>query len=259
MSDLFRVDGLWARPAEVSGTAAGDSADHLLCGLDLTVGHGEIHVVLGPNGSGTSTLGSCLLGSPGCEITDGTITFLGDDVTDWPPDERAKAGMFLAFQHPQVFPGVSVVQLLRQALSARTGIDLTVRDLHISATEWTKRLGMDASLVDRPLDESLSDGERARHEIVQMAILEPALAVLDETDRGLDVDTASVVARGVREMRADRPSMGVVLITSHQRLLDEIEPDHVHVLVDGRIVATGGTELAAQFELHGDDAFRVPA
>jgi Fe-S cluster assembly ATP-binding protein len=253
VNTLFRVDGLHVRPA------ANDLATErpaILRGLDLTVNAGEVHAIMGPNGSGKSTLGSTLMGSPEYEVTAGTIEFLGDDVTEWPTDERAKAGMFLAFQYPQEIAGVSVIQFLRQAQSARKGIDLSVLELRLATMDWMKRLGMDSSFVDRYLNEGFSGGEKKRNEIMQMAILEPELAILDETDSGLDIDALRVVAKGIREVRTDRPSMGVVLITHYQRLLDEVTPDHIHILVDGRIVATGGMELAEQLERDGYDAFR---
>jgi Fe-S cluster assembly ATP-binding protein len=254
MSELFRVDGLHARPVAEQGAAP---LDEILRGLDLVVNAGEIHAIMGPNGSGKSTLGTTLLGSPEYEVTAGTITFQGDDVTDWPADERAKAGMFLAFQYPQEIPGVSVIQFLRQALSARKGIDLSVLELRIATMEWMKRLGMDSSFVDRYLNEGFSGGEKKRNEIMQMAILEPELAILDETDSGLDIDALRVVARGIREVRAERPSMGVVMITHYQRLLDEVQPDRVHILVGGRIVESGGLELAEQLERQGYESFRA--
>ena len=196
---------------------------------------------------------------PEYEVTAGTITFRGDDVTDWPADERAKAGMFLAFQYPQEIAGVSVIQFLRQALSARKGIDLSVLELRVATMEWMKRLGIDSSFVDRYLNEGFSGGEKKRNEIMQMAILEPELAILDETDSGLDIDALRVVARGIREVRTERPTMAVVMITHYQRLLDEVEPDHVHILVDGRIVESGGIELAQQLEREGYESFRAGA
>ncbi len=252
MSDtLFRVENLHAQPAE------GDHGE-ILRGLDLTVAAGEVHAIMGPNGSGKSTLGASLMGSPEYEITDGTIQFLGDDVTEWPVDERAKAGMFLAFQYPQEIAGISVIQFLRQALSARKGIDLSVLELRLATMEWMKRLGMDSGFVDRYLNEGFSGGEKKRNEIMQMAILEPELAILDETDSGLDIDALRIVAKGIHEVREDRPEMGVVLITHYQRLLDEVTPDKVHILVDGRIVASGGMELAAELERDGYEAFRAP-
>jgi len=249
---LFRVENLHARPEE------GDPTE-ILRGLDLTVNAGEIHAIMGPNGSGKSTLGASLMGSPEYTVTDGTVHFLGDDVTGWPADERAKAGMFLAFQYPQEIAGVSVIQFLRQALSARKGVDLSVLELRLSTMEWMKRLGMDSSFVDRYLNEGFSGGEKKRNEIMQMAVLEPELAILDETDSGLDIDALRIVAAGIREVRLERPQMGVILITHYQRLLDEITPDHVHILIDGRITATGGMELVEQLERDGYDAFRATA
>ncbi|HWM22782.1 MAG TPA: Fe-S cluster assembly ATPase SufC [Ilumatobacteraceae bacterium] len=254
MSELFLVEGLHAKPAVVP---AGGSDHEILRGLDLTVNAGEIHAIMGPNGSGKSTLGTTLMGSPEYEVTAGTITYKGDDITAWPTDERAKAGMFLAFQYPQEIPGVSVIQFLRQALSARKGIDLSVLELRLATMEWMKRLGMDSSFVDRYLNEGFSGGEKKRNEVMQMAILEPELAILDETDSGLDIDALRTVARGISEVRADRPEMGVVLITHYQRLLDEIAPDQIHILIDGRIVANGGMELAQQLERDGYEAFRM--
>ena len=163
---------------------------------------------MGPNGSGKSTLGSTLMGSPEYTVTAGTIEFLGDDITEWPVDERAKAGMFLAFQYPQEIAGVSVIQFLRQALSARKGIDLSVLELRLATMEWMKRLGMDSSFVDRYLNEGFSGGEKKRNEIMQMAILEPELAILDETDSGLDIDALRIVAQGIREVRGRPPDHG---------------------------------------------------
>ena len=195
---------------------------------------------MGPNGSGKSTLANALLANPEYEVTKGRILFQGDDITDWPTEVRAKAGMFLAFQYPQEIPGVSVIQFLRQALSARKGIDLSVLELRLSIMEWMKRLGMDSSFADRYLNEGFSGGEKKRNEILQMAILEPELAILDETDSGLDIDALRTVASGIHEVRRDRTELGIVLITHYQRLLNELTPDHVHILVGGRIVASGG-------------------
>ena len=233
--------------------------NEILKGIDLTVNPGEVHAIMGPNGCGKSTLGNTMLGSPEYEVTAGSIVFQGDDVTEWPTDERAKAGMFLAFQYPQEIAGISVIQFLRQALSARKGLDLSVLELRLATMDWMKRLGMDSSFVDRYLNEGFSGGEKKRNEIMQMAILEPELAILDETDSGLDIDALRIVAQGIREVRAERPEMGVILITHYQRLLDEIRPDHVHIMVDGRIVQSGGMELVEQLERDGYDAFRAPA
>ncbi|MBA3605158.1 MAG: Fe-S cluster assembly ATPase SufC [Acidimicrobiia bacterium] len=255
--ELFRVEGLWAAPTpdEAAGST-GAAVEDILRGLDLTIGRGEVHAIMGPNGSGKSTLASTLLGSPEYLVSAGTVMFDGDDVTAWPADERAKAGMFLAFQYPQEIPGVSVIQFLRQALSAGKGIDLSVLELRVAAMEWMERLGMDSSFVDRYLNEGFSGGEKKRNEIMQMAILEPKLAILDETDSGLDIDALRIVAKGIHEVRADRPEMGVLLITHYQRLLDELRPDHIHVLMGGRIVASGGMEIAELLERDGYESFR---
>jgi Fe-S cluster assembly ATP-binding protein len=247
---LFVLDDLHARVA-----TEGDGPE-ILQGIDLTVEHGEIHALMGPNGSGKSTLANTLLASPEYEVTKGRIVYAGDDITAWPTDVRAKSGIFLAFQYPQELPGVSVINFLRQALSARKGIDLSVLELRLAIMEWMERLEMDPSFADRYLNEGFSGGEKKRNEILQMAILEPDLAVLDETDSGLDIDALKVVARGVQEVRRDRPDLGVVLITHYQRLLHHLEPDRVHILMDGRIVDSGGPELAERLEREGYDSWR---
>ncbi len=255
---LFEIDNLHARVADPS--AAGTDADaEILRGIDLTVLPGEVHAIMGPNGSGKSTLANTLLGNPEYEVTDGHIRLRGDDITDWDVDVRGKAGMFLAFQYPQSIAGVSVINFLRQALSARKGIELSVLELRLAIMEWMERLDMDPSFADRYLNEGFSGGEKKRNEILQMAILEPEIAILDETDSGLDIDALQVVAKGVNEVRAARPELGVVLITHYQRLLDHLRPDVVHVLVDGRIVASGGMELAEQLEAEGYESFRRTA
>ena len=228
----------------------------ILRGVDLVVGPGEVHALMGPNGSGKSTLASTLLASPEYEITQGSIRFKGDDITAWPTEVRGKAGMFLAFQYPQEFAGVSVLNFLRQALSARKGIDLSVLELRLAIMEWMGRLEMDPGFADRYLNDGFSGGEKKRMEILQMAILEPELAVLDETDSGLDIDALRVVARGVQEVRQDRPELGVLAITHYQRLLDYLTPDRVHILVEGRVVDSGGPELAKRLEAEGYDAWR---
>jgi Fe-S cluster assembly ATP-binding protein len=251
-TSLFRVDDLHARPSEADGPTT-----DILRGLSLTVQPGEVHAIMGPNGSGKSTLANVLLGSPEYEVTSGQVFYQGDDITEWPTDVRAKSGIFLAFQYPQEIPGVSVIQFLRQALSARKGIDLSVLELRLATMDWMKRLGMDSSFVDRYLNEGFSGGEKKRNEIMQMAILEPELAILDETDSGLDIDALRIVAAGIREVRAERPSMGVVLITHYQRLLDELQPDHVHILIGGRIVESGGMELAERLEREGYESVRA--
>jgi len=249
MSDapLFEISGLHVRT--VKGGA------EILRGVDLTVGVGEVHALMGPNGSGKSTLASALLGSPEYEVTSGTIRLLGEDITEWPADVRGKAGMFLAFQHPQEIPGVSVINFMRQALSARKGIDMSVLELRLAIMEWMERLEMDPSFADRFLNEGFSGGEKKRNEILQMAILEPEIAILDETDSGLDIDALKIVASGVQAVRAERPRLGVLAITQYQRLLTELQPDRVHVLSNGRIVESGGPELADRLEHEGYERF----
>ncbi len=253
MSELFRVSNLHARPVVDDDTVPPE----ILRGISFEVAPGEVHAVMGPNGSGKSTLSSALLASPEYDVTDGQIFYKGDDITDWPTDVRAKQGMFLAFQYPQEIAGVSVIQFLRQALSARKGLDLSVLELRLDIMEWMARLGMDKSFADRYLNEGFSGGEKKRNEILQMAILQPDLAILDETDSGLDIDALRTVASGIREVKNDRPGLGIILITHYQRLLDEVNPDHVHILLDGRIVATGGMELVDIVENRGYDSFRV--
>lgn len=253
MSELFRISNLHARPVSEDL----ETSDEILKGLNLTVNAGEVHAIMGPNGCGKSTLASTLLASPEYEVTDGDVFLKGENITDWTTDVRAKAGMFLAFQYPQEIAGVSVIQFLRQALSARKGIDLSVLELRLSAMDWMKRLGMDSSFVDRYLNEGFSGGEKKRNEIMQMALLEPEFAVLDETDSGLDIDALRIVAKGIREVRADRPNLGILLITHYQRLLDELQPDFVHIMIDGRIVKSGGMELAAELEKNGYEAYRA--
>ena len=248
---LFEIEGLHA------STVDGDV--EILRGVDLTVQEGEIHALMGPNGSGKSTLASVLLGSPEYEVTAGSIRFRGEDITEWDPDIRGKAGIFLAFQYPQEIPGVSVINFLRQALSARKGIDLSVLELRLAIMEWMERLEMDPSFGERYLNEGFSGGEKKRNEILQMAILEPEMAIMDETDSGLDIDALRVVASGVREVRKDRPQMGALVITHYQRLLDELNPDKVSIIVDGKVIESGGMELAEELERNGYERFGVPA
>ena len=247
---LFELEDLHVR------VAGEPDAPPILNGVDLRVGAGEVHALMGPNGSGKSTLASTLLGSPEYEVTAGSIRFRGDDITSWATDVRGKAGMFLAFQYPQAIPGVSVLNFLRQALSGRKGIELSVLELRLSIVEWMERLDMDPAFLDRHLNEGFSGGEKKRNEILQMAILEPDFAVLDETDSGLDIDALRVVANGVHLVREQRSELGVLAITHYQRLLDHLKPQHVHVLIDGRIVASGGPELGEQLSSEGYEAFR---
>ncbi len=237
----------------------------ILNGVDLAVERGAIHAVMGPNGSGKSTLAHVLMGNPAYKVTDGSIRYkgrelvAGDDWTDEQiaevtPTNRGKDGMFLAFQYPEEIPGVTIVNFLRQALSNRSGQDLTVLELRLKVADTMRELGMDPSFADRYLNEGFSGGERKRNEVLQMAVLEPELAIMDETDSGLDIDALRVVAEGVNRLRD--PERAFVVITHYQRLLEYITPDVVHILLDGRIVETGGPELAARIEGEGYDAYR---
>jgi Fe-S cluster assembly ATP-binding protein len=229
----------------------------ILRGLSLAVGSGELHALMGPNGSGKSTLANTLLGNPVYEITNGAIRLNGADVTHAPTDERAARGLFLGFQHPEEIPGVSVFNFLRQAMSRRKGIDdYSVLEVRMQLLAWTKRLGMDDRFTQRYLNEGFSGGEKKRNEVLQMALLEPEVAVLDETDSGLDIDALKQVAAGIQEVRAERPHMGILMITHYERILEHLVPDVVHVLVDGHIVQTGGAELATTVEARGFDSFR---
>jgi Fe-S cluster assembly ATP-binding protein len=210
---------------------------------------------MGPNGSGKSTLANILMGNPTFKVTKGQVFYQGDDITLAPPTDRGAAGMFLAFQHPEAIPGVSVIQFLRQALSNRTGVNLTVLELRLRVMDAMKELGMETSFADRYLNEGFSGGERKRNEVLQMAVLEPELAIMDETDSGLDIDALRTVADGVNKLAT--PERGFLIITHYQRLLDYVTPDHVHIFMDGRILESGGPELAEKLEEEGYESFRT--
>jgi Fe-S cluster assembly ATP-binding protein len=218
-------------------------------GLDLEVGEGEIHAIMGPNGSGKSTLANVLMGHPRYEVTGGSITFRGEDVFELEPDERAKLGMFLAFQYPSEVPGVSVANFLRTAVNSVREEELRPMDMYRLLQDKMKIMQMDPKFAERYLNEGFSGGEKKRNEILQMLMLEPKLAIMDETDSGLDIDALQVVAKGVNELRA--PEFSAVIITHYQRILRYIEPDRVHVMLDGRIVTSGGKDLAHELEDKG--------
>jgi Fe-S cluster assembly ATP-binding protein len=243
MTALLDIRGL---KAEIDGR-------QILNGLDLTVGKGEIHAIMGPNGAGKSTLSYVLSGKPGYEITGGEVYLNGEDLLAMAPDERAAKGLFLAFQYPLEIPGVATLTFLRTALNAqrkkRGEEELSSPDVLKRVRELAKQLSIDPEMLKRPLNVGFSGGEKKRNETLQMALLEPKLCVLDETDSGLDIDALRIVADGVNRLRAaDR---GMIVITHYQRLLDYIVPDVVHVLSAGRIVKTGGKELALELEATG--------
>jgi Fe-S cluster assembly ATP-binding protein len=228
--------------------------NEIVKGLDLEVGRGEIHAIMGPNGSGKSTLANVLMGHPRYEITEGSVTFEGEDVLELEPDERAKMGVFLAFQYPSEVPGVSVANFLRTAVNSVREEELSPMEMYKLLQEKMAVMRMDPKFAERYLNEGFSGGEKKRNEILQMLMLEPRLAILDETDSGLDIDALQVVARGVNEMRG--PEFSAVLITHYQRILRYIEPDRVHVMLDGRLVTSGGKELAEDLEEKGYDWVR---
>ena len=232
-----------------------EDGKQILKGLNLEVKAGEIHAIMGPNGAGKSTLASVLSGKDGYEVTEGTVDFDGADLLDLDADERAKEGLFLAFQYPVEIPGVSNVNFLRTALNEikayRKEDQISAKDFMKMVREKSKIVQLDAKLASRSVNEGFSGGEKKRNEIFQMAMLEPKLAILDETDSGLDIDALRIVASGVNQLKND--DNAVVLITHYQRLLDYIIPDFVHVLADGKIVKTGGKELALALEEKGYD------
>jgi len=232
-----------------------EDGKQILKGLNLEVKAGEIHAIMGPNGAGKSTLASVLAGKDGYEVTDGTVDFDGTDLLDLDADERAKEGLFLAFQYPVEIPGVSNINFLRTALNEikayRKEDQISAKEFMKMVREKSKIVELDAKLASRSVNEGFSGGEKKRNEIFQMAMLEPKLAILDETDSGLDIDALRIVAAGVNKLKTE--DNAVVLITHYQRLLDYIIPDFVHVLADGKIVKTGGKELALELEEKGYD------
>jgi Fe-S cluster assembly ATP-binding protein len=228
--------------------------NEILKGVSLEVGQGEIHAIMGPNGSGKSTLSNVLMGHPRYEVTEGSITFQGEDVLELEPDERAKLGMFLAFQYPSEVPGVSVANFLRTAVNSVREKELSPMEMYRLLQEKMQIMHMDPKFAERYLNEGFSGGEKKRNEILQMLMLDPKLAIMDETDSGLDIDALQVVARGVNELRS--PEFSAVVITHYQRIMRYIEPDHVHVMLDGRIVTSGGKELAEALEDKGYDWVR---
>jgi Fe-S cluster assembly ATP-binding protein len=225
----------------------------ILKGIDLAVEPGKVHAIMGPNGSGKSTLAYTLMGHPGYEITEGRIFLDGSDITEMSPDERAKAGLFLAFQYPHSIPGVTMANFLRTAVNAVSESPVSPRDFRQQLRQKMGLLKMNEDFAGRYVNEGFSGGEKKRAEILQMAMLQPRYAVLDETDSGLDIDALRIVADGVNALLG--PDMGVLVITHYQRLLNYIKPDFVHVLVNGKIVREGGPELALELEQTGYEQF----
>lgn len=221
----------------------------ILNGVDLTVNKGEIHALMGPNGSGKSTLSFTLMGHPRYVVTEGKVLFEGEDLLSMEPDERARKGVFLAFQYPNAIPGVTVVNFLRQALKAVRGQDISVKEFRKTLKEKMKMLEINNSFAGRYLNDGFSGGEKKRHEILQLAILSPKLAILDETDSGLDIDALKTVCGGINHLAG--PEIGVLIITHYQRMLNYITPHIVHVMANGKVIKSGGPELAKSLEQTG--------
>ena len=246
-----------------------DPASEILTGIDLTVGKGEVHAIMGPNGSGKTTLAYALMGHPAYVVTGGEVTWKGRDILKLTPDKRARLGLFLAFQYPTAIPGLSVASFIRSALNARLqGIDksadvdptdpmrggVSMRDFRNKMREKMALLRMDEPIASRYVNEGFSGGEKKRLEMLQMAVLDPKMAILDETDSGLDIDALKSVAEGINATLS--PEMGVLMITHYQRMLNYVKPQFVHVLLDGRVVMSGGEELSHQLEANGYDWVR---
>ncbi len=237
-----------------------ETGEPILRGVNLTINQGEIHAMMGPNGSGKSTLANVLMGNPTYEVTEGEVLLDGENVLDMEPDERSRAGLFLAFQYPVSIPGVTVANFLRHAINARMKAEdpeskgIPIPQFTRMMREKMNSLGIDHSFAGRYLNEGFSGGEKKRAEVLQMAVLEPTIAVLDETDSGLDIDALRIVAEGVNQLTG--PSMGTLVITHYQRMLNYIKPDYVHVMLHGQIVESGGPELALQLEENGYDWLR---
>ncbi|MBO8141371.1 MAG: Fe-S cluster assembly ATPase SufC [Firmicutes bacterium] len=244
-----------ARPTlEIRDLHVSIEGKEIIRGLSLTVRGGEVHAIMGPNGSGKSTLAYTLMGHPRYVVEDGEILMDGEDVLEMEPDERARRGLFLAFQYPVEIPGVTVANFLRTAYNAihgGEGEEISVLEFHKLLKKHMEELQIDESFASRYLNEGFSGGEKKRHEILQMALLKPRIAVMDETDSGLDIDALKIVAEGVNRQRSDE--LGVLVITHYQRILRYLEPDYVHIMLDGRIVRSGGRELAEELEEKGYD------
>ena len=229
--------------------------------VSISIDQGEMVALLGPNGSGKSTLAKVLAGHPSYQVTGGEVLYLGQSILEMEPDERALAGIFMAFQYPVEIPGVSIANFLRTALQARLGRgeELDLFDFQDQLLESMKLLEVEPSFAERPVNDGFSGGEKKRNEILQMAVLQPTLAIMDETDSGLDIDALQIVSKGVNTLQQQNPEMTILMITHYQRLLDYIKPDLVHVMVDGKIVRTGGPELALELERQGYADWKIPS
>src|SRR5687768_14019453 len=234
-----------------------EDGTEILKGVTLEIGEGEIHAIMGPNGSGKSTLSKVLAGHPAYEVTEGEVWFKGKNLLELEVDARAREGVFLAFQYPVDISGVSIANFLRTAIQSKNPeAELDIFDYQEQLIERMQLLEMDPTFAERSVNEGFSGGEKKRNEILQLAMMEPDLAVMDETDSGLDIDALKIVSSGVNKLHVERPKMGILLITHYQRILNYIEPDYVHVMVGGRIVRSGGPELAGELEESGYEAFR---
>ncbi|MDH4113062.1 MAG: Fe-S cluster assembly ATPase SufC [Actinomycetota bacterium] len=254
MSETTNGNGSSPATLEVHELHATVENKQILNGIDLTVRQGETHALMGPNGSGKSTLSNVIMGRPGYVITHGSVIFNGEDITALTPDERAKRGLFLAMQYPTEVPGVSVVNFMRTAYQAVKAEQLSALAFRKHMKEQMDRLGIDDAMVNRYVNQGFSGGEKKRNEVLQLAVLQPQIAILDETDSGLDIDSLKLVAEGVNELVG--PGLGVLLITHYQRMLNYITPDRVHVMMRGRIVSSGGAELAHELEEKGYEGIR---
>ena len=245
-----------ATPAtlEVRGLHATVEGKEILRGIDLTVRQGEIHALMGPNGSGKSTLSNVIMGRPGYVVTDGSVMLNGEDITVLTADERAKRGLFLAMQYPTEIPGVSVVNFLRTAYQSIKGTQVSALEFRKHMKKQMERLGVEDSMVQRYVNQGFSGGEKKRNEVLQLAVLEPEIALLDETDSGLDIDSLKLVAESVNDLAG--PDLGILIITHYQRMLNYITPQFVHVMMQGKIVKAGGPELAHQLEDTGYEGIR---